>query len=100
MNGESDDTGTRARRLQLAGNFQPGKIRHVEIQENDIRLQYQGSSQSFLSIPGLSDDLQILLEIEHSLDPLPEQGVIIRNQNLNRHTLSLSFPNQTFPLSH
>ena len=77
VNRERDDLCPRARLLKLLRNVKSGKSGHVDIEKEDIRFQHERSRESFLPVFCLADDLEIILEVQHALNPLPQQCVII-----------------------
>lgn len=73
----------------LPDNLQPGKPRHPDIHQHHIRLQGLNLGQSLVPIRRLTANGKPQGRIvKQNLNPLPNDGLIIRNQN-GVHTASL-----------
>src|SRR5579862_6973503 len=81
---------------QLTERLQPAHARHHQIQEEDIRMQFSDKLQRLLPVRGFSDNAEAGLIPENRHQSLPEDRVIVRNQNSGSlHTVSCGFsPNK------
>ena len=78
MDCERNDLRARARLLELLRDIESRKPRHIDVEQEDVRLQHERAREGFLSVLRFADDLEIILEVQHTLDSLPQECVIIR----------------------
>jgi hypothetical protein len=55
----------------------------MQIHENDVGVQFLGLGDRFQAIPSLADNLQVLFLTQNGGQALPDEGMIIRNDNPN-----------------
>ena len=96
VNRQHDDLGLGLRRLELARHLKPRQPRHIEVEEQHVGLQNEGSGERLLPILRLADDLQVVFEIQHAFNPLPKQRMVVRDQDLDCHCQT-SFPFRLIP---
>ena len=77
MDRERDDFRPRARLFELLRNIESRESRHIDVEKEDVRPQHECAREGFLSILRFADHFEIVLEVQHTLDPLPEQCVIV-----------------------
>ena len=85
MDGEGYDLRPRARLFELLRDLESRQPRHVDVEQEDVGLQHKCPREGFLSVLRLADDLEVVLKIQHALDPLAEQRMIVRKKYSNRH---------------
>ena len=78
VNRERNDLRTRPCLFELFCDIESREARHIDVEKEDVRLQHECAREGFLPVLRLTDHLEIVLKVQHALDPLPEQCVIVR----------------------
>ena len=82
MNGKDYNTGLYLRCQNLTGDLDTGEDRHIDIQQENIRLKHQRAGQCLLAVGGFAHYLQIVFKVQYALDSMPQQRMVISYQNL------------------
>ena len=85
VDGERDDLRLALRGLQLLRDLEAAESRHVEVEQQDVRLQDERAGERLLTVLGLADHLEVILEVQDTLDALAQECVIVRDENLDSH---------------
>jgi hypothetical protein len=54
---------------------------HLEVQQQDVRLQIEHTLYDICRIVGMANDLEIRLDLKQTPQPLGESGMIVRYDN-------------------
>jgi hypothetical protein len=79
------------------GRFQPIELRHVEIEDGDVGLEFLAFLDGFISISRLGAYVPARSRFKQSLHTSSHQIVIVGNQYLQRRHIN-TFPNGNAPL--
>src|SRR5919106_405341 len=78
---EHQDLGVREQIPDLLGGFDAGAPGHPDVHEHDIRHELLSPVHGFLAVGAFADDVDVRLLVEDQLKALPEQGVVVDDEN-------------------
>jgi len=84
-----DDDGRRAQAHDLFKELEPVHAGHLDIERNDIGVQFAHEDARILSGRGLPDHSDIGLAFEKNPQQRPHRRAVIYNEYLDRHYLVL-----------
>jgi len=67
----------------LLQRLQPVDARHVDVEQDHVRLEQRGLAHRGVTVPGRAHDLHVALGVEHRLQPGLQHGVVVGEQNAN-----------------
>src|SRR5215470_8994212 len=86
MHRQQDRARPRADLQDLARGVEPIQERHREVEHGDVRATLSGLTQRLLAVPGLGDD-RVAFALQQSLESLPDDCVVVSEENPIRHCL-------------
>ena len=81
---EDDDAHPRVCRPNLAQGFHPVQFRHLQIEQDHIRVQLRGAMHGLSAGRRFTHDLKIRLGAKHSREAVTDDRVIVCDKNMNR----------------
>ena len=78
---EDDDSGLGAGHPDLPGRFEAIHFRHGNIQDQDVRLQFNAFEDGFTAVGGLSADTDVELTFQEMPEAFADNGVIVAEQD-------------------
>jgi hypothetical protein len=83
--GQNDDADVRPVLLETAGDRVAVEPRHVQVEQNDVRLFRGDQGERGLAVSCLAEDeLELVIVGERRGDPEPEERVVVDDQNSHR----------------
>jgi hypothetical protein len=74
------------RRTDLLNYLEAVSPRHLYVEKQDIKAAFLQRSNHFLSVAALPGHLHLFLPGQQKPQPLPRQGLVIRNEGFDLHT--------------
>jgi hypothetical protein len=62
-------------------------MRHIDVHEHEIGLVFQGQIERLAAVRGLGNDLEIPFVFQEHPQTLPEESLILSNEQLDGHRL-------------
>ncbi len=89
---EDDGLDFRPRASDLPDGLDSVPVRHAQVQQHDVGLAALGERQDLGSGTSLADDLDVVPPFQRSAQPLQNQGMVVRQQYLQRVTHGIHSP--------
>ena len=93
VEGDDEQFRGRERLANSPGGFDPVQLRHVDVQDDDVRLQFFRLGHRFLTGTRIPANFPPFANGQQLPDPEPHHVMVVRYQNPNRH-LDISYENQ------
>src|SRR3569833_316112 len=82
--GEDDDAAEHIFGAQLSGDFEPGQFGKVDIEHDDVGMEFDNAIESGLSIIGLTDDLKTRVATDCLAKALSKKRMIVDDQRADQ----------------
>ncbi|MNP47855.1 hypothetical protein D3C76_1419340 [compost metagenome] len=77
----------------MAQGFDAVHLRHVVVEQHQVRLQRLDHGQGFFAVVGFADDLEIVFQFKHLADATTHHGVVVDQKDAaTRRAIHVTFP--------